>query len=442
MARTNLKPVNTLTTHEGAPAVPVNAEAQLRRAVMSCLLWEKEFYQDGEDIAQRILTLVPQVSRHTVRQIAIEAREQAKLRHVPLLIAAALCKYSHPDGIAAETVAAVIQRADELAEFVSIVCKINGVGPDKAKKVLSAQAKTGLAAAFRKFDAYHLAKYNRDGAVKLRDVLFMVHPKPVKEGQAEVWAKLAANALESPDTWEVALSAGADKRETFERLIREGKLGYLALLRNLRNMVESGCDLGLVQDAILARKGADRVLPFRYVAAARVVPHLEPAIDQALLAALNDFPALPGVTAVLVDVSGSMDEKLSAKSDLKRLDAAAALASIIQGQRRVFSFSERVMEIPPRLGMAGIDAISRSQPHSGTYLGRAVAALNAEVKHDRLIVITDEQSHDPVGVPLAKHAYMINVASNKNGVGYRNGWNHIDGFSENVLRWIAAHEAV
>lgn len=271
MARLNTKMQPAYFTHEGAKAVPINLEQALRRSVMSCLLWEREFYEDGEEISERIADLVAQVPRLVASEIAVEAREKAKLRHVPLLIAAAMCRQRVPDGIARDTVARVIQRADELAEFVAITCKLNNVGPDKAKKVLSAQAKYGLAQAFQKFDAYHLAKYNRDGAIKLRDVLFMTHPKPVKEGQAEVWAKLAANTLEAPDTWEVALSAGADKKSTFERLIREGNLGYLALLRNLRNMQEAGCDPELVRDAILARKGADRVLPFRYVAAARAV---------------------------------------------------------------------------------------------------------------------------------------------------------------------------
>ncbi|WP_395443560.1 TROVE domain-containing protein [Caulobacter sp. UC70_42] len=328
----------------------------------------------------------------------------------------------------------MVQRADEPGELLSIYWK-------DGKRPLSKQLKLGLAKVLRKFDAYQLAKYNRDSAVKLRDVLFMVHAKPKDDEQAEVWRKLVAGELEAPDTWEVALSGGADKRETFERLIREGNLGYLALLRNLRNMIETGCDTGLVRDAIVARKnGAQRVLPFRYVAAARAAPQFEPAIDQALSEAIADMKALPGKTAVLVDVSGSMDERLSAKSDLKRIDAAAALASIIPGDVRVFSFSNAVVEVPPRRGMAGVDAVIKSQPHGGTELAGAVAAINAQVPYDRLIVITDEQSTSwrPVPPPKAR-GYMINVASAKNGVGY-GPWVHIDGFSEAVLRFIAEHE--
>lgn len=63
------------------------------------------------------------------------------------------------------------------------------------------------------------------------------------------------------------------------------------------------------------------------------------------------------------------------------------------------------------------------------------------LKPDRLIVVTDEQSHDSVPAPTAGRSYVINVASYKNGVGYRNGWVHIDGFSEGTIKFIHAYEA-
>ncbi|MCH8491113.1 MAG: VWA domain-containing protein, partial [Oceanicaulis sp.] len=149
-------------------------------------------------------------------------------------------------------------------------------------------------------------------------------------------------------------------------------------------------------------------------------------------------PVLSGKTIVLVDVSISMERPLSARSDMRRMDAAATLAAVIHGNLRVFSFSEVVVEVPPRRGMAGVDAILKSQRHSGTRLGKAVTEIN-QIPHDRLIVITDEQSADKVPDPVARHAYMINVASARNGVGYHK-WTHIDGFSENVLRFIGEHE--
>lgn len=438
--RLNVKPTYTERTHEGAPAARLSDEQALRRSVLACLLWEREFYEDGEKIAARILRLAGNVPAATLAALSIEARTEMNLRHVPLLLLSALARHGAGSSLVSDTIERVIQRADELSEFLVIHAKANGVTPDKVKPKLSAQMKKGLARAFGRFDEYQLAKYDRAGAVRLRDVLFLVHAKPKDEAQEALWKRLVAGELTVPDTWEVALSGGADKRETFERLIREGKLGYLALLRNLRNMAQAGCDETLVREAIVARKGgADRVLPFRYVAAARAAPQFEPALDQALSEAVLRMPVLPGKTAILVDVSGSMDYPLLSKSDMKRIDAAAALASVIHGDRRVFTFSHQVVEVPPRLGMAGVDAIVRSQPHGGTYLGAAVAAINAQVPHDRLIVVTDEQSHDPVPDPVAKRAYMVNVASNQNGVGYGN-WTRITGFSESIIRFIVESE--
>lgn len=428
--RLNVAPRALYRTHEGAPAVqPHKAIDQLRRAVSACLLWEDQFYEDGVSIADRINALVAQCDPAEVASLAVEARTAMNLRHAPLWLLAGLALNGRsPD---AGTYARVINRADEMGELLAMFWK-------DGKRALPAQMKRGIAQAFAKFDAYQLAKYDRKTAIKLRDVLRLTHPKPESPEQSAMWKAVIEGTLAAPDTWEVALSSGADKRETFERLLREGKLGYLALLRNLRNMAESGVDASLVREAILARKGAHNVLPFRYVAAARAAPQFEPWLDQALVAAVADIPPLPGKTVVLVDVSGSMGDRLSARSDLTRMDAAAALASIINGDVRVFTFSHQVVEVPPRKGMAGIDTIKRSQPHGATYLGGALQAINAQIPYDRIVVITDEQSHDSVGGPAGK-GYMINVASHQNGVGYGN-WTRINGFSENVLRFIGEHE--
>ena len=86
-----------------------------------------------------------------------------------------------------------------------------------------------------------------------------------------------------------------------------------------------------------------------------------------------------------------------------------------------------------------ISAIKNSQAHWGTNLGQAVAWINEKVPHDRLIVITDEQSNSRVPDPICDKAYMINVASYQNGVGYGK-WTHIDGFSESVIKFISEIE--
>src|SRR5438094_8886506 len=106
---------------------------------------------------------------------------------------------------------------------------------------------------------------------------------------------------------EVALSSGADKREAWERLLREQNLGALALLRNLRNMREAGVDESLVLSAIRSMS-TGRVLPFRFLAAARYAPRWEEALEQVMLKCVAGTEKLPGKTIVLVDGRFRLDD--------------------------------------------------------------------------------------------------------------------------------------
>lgn len=469
MSRVNIGhkfvPDSGLRTHEGGNAVVIGYKDQLLRSVMSCLLWEKEFYEDGEAIATRIQRLAEKVDPRDLAAMALRARVQFKLRHVPLHLLVTLIKRGRGQGfgnLTSNTIAQVVRRADEVGELVSMFWKANP--KQNGRLMLSKQMRLGLNAAIKRFDDYQLAKYDRDAPVKLRDAIFLGHTKPEDREQAIRFAKLVNKSffpkklksgfsmrplklkgepgLESPDTWEVSLSAGKDKKATFTRLLVEKKLGYLALLRNLRNMNEAGVDRDLIIEAIKARKGAQWVLPFRFIAAARAAPTFERALDEALIASIKDLPELRGHTLVLVDVSGSMDEKLSAKSDLKRIDAAAALAALFPGDVTMCTFSQNLVEVPPRRGMAGVDAIIKSQSHQGTLLPQALREIHRRYKYDRLVVITDEQAH-PGEMParFKGRAYMINVASAKNGVGYGPQWIHIDGFSEAIFTYLAEYES-
>jgi 60 kDa SS-A/Ro ribonucleoprotein len=439
MARLNLLNLaRGLRTQEGASARHISNELQLHRSVLACVLWESQFYEDGVEIAGRIAELVPKVEAERVAALAIEAREQMKLRHAPLLLVREMARHKTHRGLVAGTLERVIQRADELCEFVAIYWK-DGRVP------LSGQVKKGLAAAFPKFDEYQLAKYDRGGPIKLRDVLFLCHAKPRDDAQPGVWKKLIWGRLAVPDTWEVALLAagagdGASKREAWTRLVAENKLGALALLRNLRNLREAGVDDALVLSALEAMN-TQRVLPFRFLAAARHAPQWESTLEAAMLKCVAGQPKLAGKTVLLVDVSGSMIAPLSRRSEMLRTDAAYGLAVSLReiGERvAVYSFSDNLVEVPARRGFALRDAIDASQRHNGTYLGKAVEQLNEKERYDRLIVITDEQAHDTVPSPKGK-GYVINVASYKNGVAYGK-WTHIDGWSESVVEYFRALE--
>lgn len=102
----------------------------------------------------------------------------------------------------------------------------------------------------------------------------------------------------------------------------------------------------------------------------------------------------------------------------------------------MFTFSNDLVELPPRRGFALRDCLDSSQPHNGTYLGRALEKIDQ--KYDRIIVITDEQAHDRVPGPRGR-SYLINVASYKSGVCYA-VWTHIDGWSDAVVEYVRGLE--
>ncbi len=438
MAKYNipLKTNRVPKTHEGAPAKVLTPEQILRRSTMSCLLWESQFYENGENIADRILATIPQVNGKVVANLAVEARERMNLRHVPLLLVTGMARHIDHRKYVAKTLERIIQRSDELSEFLSLYWKDERVP-------LAAQVKKGLAKAFTKFDEYQLAKYNRDNQIKLRDVLFLSHAKPLNGEQALLWKKLIDDELAIPKTWETELSAGKDKKAVWETLIMENGLGALALLRNLRNMESVKVDKNIILRG-LDRMNTKRVLPFRFIAAAKYAPLFKEKLEELMFKSIKNLGMLDGKTIILVDVSGSMDMELSKRSDMTRIDAANGVALIareICEKVSVYTFSNKTVKVSNSVrGFSLAEAIHRSQPHGGTYLGGAIKHIISSEKFDRLIVITDEQSHDsiPVDLPEALY-YLINVASYRNGVGYGD-WVHIDGFSEAVISYIIEYE--
>jgi len=459
-------------TGEGARAARIGPLQELIRLTMSCMLWEDNFYIDGKSIAERIGELVHQVTLEQAAGVAIEARNNMKLRHVPLLI----CRYmaNHPKRNGTEhsdsdprqisnTLAEVIQRPDELSEFLAIYWK-------DGKCPLSKQIKLGLAKAFTKFNEYQLAKYNRKKDIMLRDVLFLCHSKPADvDAEARRWAKaerqfaadpafchiqrpdgfsqgellygkLVYDQLQTPDTWEVELSANGNTAEAWLRLLDEKKLGDLAFLRNLRNMLGTG-----IRADIIAQYGESRqwgrVLPFRFISAARMVPQMEPYLESWMFKCLEGSEMLPGRTLMLCDVSSSMSAKLSGKSDLTRQDAMKALAILLREVCEdvlIVPFArEPLPAVPPRRGFSLADVINRGGYQDGTFVGRSVEWANQR-HYDRLIVITDEQSADAVPDPDGR-GYMLNVAANRHGIGYGK-WLHVDGFSESIVNYIQTYE--
>src|SRR5690349_10274226 len=139
MAKLNVwKRIFPARTHEGAVAQKIDAKRELRRSVLTCLLWEDTFYEKGNDIAKRIAELVAKNKPEDVAALAREARGKMQLRHAPLFLIRELARRKGTGTLTADALESVIQRADELGEFVQLYWK------DK-KQPLSAGAKRGLA---------------------------------------------------------------------------------------------------------------------------------------------------------------------------------------------------------------------------------------------------------------------------------------------------------
>jgi 60 kDa SS-A/Ro ribonucleoprotein len=437
--KTNTRTALMDRTHEGAPIPRITPEQELRRFALTAMLWEKTFYESGDAAVQRIREVIPKVAPEKVAELAVQARNNMYLRHTPLFLARELARRKGNGPLVSDLLVQVIQRADELAEFVALYWR-------EKRQPLSAGVKRGLAAAYQKFGAYELAKYNRAGAVKLRDVLFLCHAKPKDEAQAEVFRQLVEGTLSSPDTWEVALTTGADKKKTFTRLLQEGKLGGLAALRNLRGMIEAGVPDDLIRERL--ERGTPGVLPWQYIAAANHAPRFESSIEVAMLKSLEGMSRLEGTTALLIDVSGSMQDTLSGKSMMTRLDAARGLAILLRekcARAYIGTFSGEFKEVPDRRGFALSHAID-IDIWGGTYLRRSMAGHQEMLRRagvlpvQRLIVITDGQSMDGVATPYGVHNYMVNIAPYANGVGARGGWVNIDGFSDRIVDFIHEYE--
>lgn len=456
-----------LRTHEGGPAARTPALEELTRAVSTCLLWENGFYEGGDSIAQRVADLCDRVDLEDIGALAVTARYDLKLRHVPLWLCIQLVRINSTrktgSDVPSQTIFAVINRPDELTELLALYWR-------EGKRPLAKQLKKGLALALTKFEGEHtLSKWNRDSAVRLRDLLFLVHASPEpgtgigcftspiskpgyqrgatyrnKDGQGVLWAKLVVGTLETPETWEVLLSSGEDKKATWEYLMLEKKLGIIAALMNCRAMLEAGVDRGLIRQYLLEKAPGSWALPFRFISAAKHAPALASDLSDAMLLAIQGRQHLSGETAVVVDVSGSMDAPIAAKSTLTRIEAAGSLAVLIReicDNSRVFTFSNELVEVDNYRGLPLIRVIHLSQQHGGTYLRGALEAVKSVCPQaERVVVITDEQSHDGNLPAWTKYAYLMNVAGSQPALSLAGGWKRVNGFSERLVDWIVYEE--
>ena len=417
---------NVVTNHAGAKAYKMTPEFELYTAVVTSTLTNK-FYEGSGERVLRIRQLIAKNDPLFVAKLAVYVREKMNLRSMPLVLAIELAKVHKGDDLISRLVVRVIQRADELTETLAYYELANG-RKTQVKKLnkLSKQVQLGVANAFNKFDEYQFGKYDRDGEIKLKDALFIVHPRAKDTVQQAIFNKIAKNELATPYTWETELSAlGQTKYENeaakkaafkakWEELIDSRKLGYMALMRNLRNILEANVSEEHVEVVCATLADAYQVskskqLPFRFLAAYREIkavtskqaPSVLAALEAAVTASVVNMRGFDKNTSVMIacDVSGSMQQPISPKSSILAYDIGLMLGMLLQSkcenaEAGMFGDEWKVIKMPSRSILANVQEFYSREGEVG-YSTNGYLVIEDLIKRkkvvDKVMLFTDCQ---------------------------------------------------
>lgn len=411
--------------YEGARAFAMTPETELYTAVVTASL-NDNFYEKSQDRLSRIEKLIEQTDVAYVARLAVYARTRMNMRSIPLVLAVELAKRNSGNSIVSKAVQGVVQRADEITELLAYYQAANRREGVKKLNKLSKQVQKGLAGAFNEFDEYQFAKYNRDSALKLRDALFLVHPKAKDEAQQELFNKIVDDTLSVPYTWETELTAlgqqmfeSKDHKSTaikakWEELADSNRLGYMAMLRNLSNMLRAGISYTHLKKVCdhLADPGAvaaSRQLPFRFLAAYREVKQVKSvhttmvlnALEAAVTASAGNISGFDEQEAILIacDVSRSMQKSISARSTIQLYDIGLVLGMLIQSRcsrvvTGMFGDTWKVINMPSGNVLTNVQEFYRREGEVGYATnGYLVIAdlIKRNVHMDKVLMFTDCQ---------------------------------------------------
>ncbi|MDU1906040.1 MAG: TROVE domain-containing protein [Dysgonomonas sp.] len=416
---------NKVMNHEGDQAYRLSPEWQLYAAAVTSSLSDK-FYENAETRVETLRKLITQCDPVFVAQLAVYTRRKMNMRSIPLVLAVELAKVHRGDSTVSKMVSGIVQRADEITELLAYYQLANQRKDTKKLNGLSKQLQAGLQDAFNRFDEYQYAKYNRDTEVKLRDALFLVHPKAKDEAQQVLFNKIVNNELETPYTWETELSAlgqtkfASDKekemafRMKWEELIDSRKVGYMALMRNLRNILEAGVSQLHVMSVCEVLSSAEAVrrskqLPFRFLAAYREISKVKSgyagrvmdALEQAVAVSAENIAGFGENTKVLIacDVSGSMQRLVSPKSKILSYDIGLMLAMLLKSRCKnaitgMFGDKWKVINVPTRGILSNVDAFYRREGEVGYATNGYLVIedlLKSKKQIDKVMMFTDCQ---------------------------------------------------
>ena len=421
---------------EGHPAYQKTATEELYSALVSSFLNGDKFYESEQKTMERIAQLVSELNDQQKQKFLIGLTYLARKlgNRTSFHYAAALVGQvvkSEPDAVK-NLLSFGVERADDLTEIAAAWAANFGkieTRPAKTRtgkennlagknynnpslRGIPRRIREGLAKAFLKFDAYQLAKYKGTGkSIKLRDIVCVCHPDSSKsKAGVEAVKQLLDGTLPPAETWESKVSAaGKDKvakKEAWESLLREDKMGYMAILRNLRNFIEGGVDKALYLPKLAdpERVAKSKQFPFRFLSAYKIVEGLTgmqhkdvlSAIEAAIDYACNNIPEMDGSTVVAVDLSGSMDSPLSQKSTLRMNEVGASFGAMLykrSDQVITYGFGEstRQISLSPRAGV-----LTNAKVIVSTHVGHSTNGhlvvqdlIRHKIDTDRVVFFTD-----------------------------------------------------
>lgn len=385
MSKFNKKNSNKTINIAGGLALKHSPEMELIVSVLSTFL-EDKFYEKGEERMERLQKLIKLVKPEFVAKLAIVARNDFHLRSVSHLLIGELSKIHRGDNLVSKTLVKIAERPDDLIE---VVCYLG--------KPIPKQIKVGITKALQGFSRYQMSKYKSEGKeCSLVDLFNLVHPKPKTEERVKLFSDLMTGKLKNTETWESRLSSGEDKMKVWKDLILEDKIGYMALLRNLRNISEQA-DKTTIDMTCSMISDRDRVkkskqLPFRFYNAYENVSNqnMLQAISEAMDYSLDNVPKIDGETLIGIDCSGSMSGDPIKKASIfasALLKANNADVILYDTSIKEFKFlrQEPILTLSQR--------IQKEAMGGGTETSLVFQyAYNSNKKYDRIIILSDNES--------------------------------------------------
>lgn len=445
----------------GHRAYEMNNKEKLVTQVLTSLFNEDKFYGDNSSSVVENIKAVLKEDARFVANLSIYARREMHLRTISHVLLSELAYEQMGKVYVKKAINQGIERVDDIAEMLAYY--INTYG-----KPIPNSMKKGIADKLITFDEYQLAKYNRNGTVKLKDLLCLAHPKAMNEEQSGMFKRLLEDKLQTPVTWETQLSARGNSKEVWEELINNRKLGYMAMLRNLRNIIKADVsNINKVYDYLSKKENVqkNKLLPFRYYSAyktligegigtSKTLDTLEIAIKHST----ENIKRLPGKTLISADVSGSMNSSISQKSDVTCAEIAVLLLSLANHicEDSIATTFDTKLYIKNLSSLNGIiaNASSIRINGGGTDISLPVKyLLHNEIFVDRIIILSDNEINCGYSSVcqdyINEYKYKINPdvwvhAIDMQGYGTQqfagNKVNIIAGWSEKVLEFISEVE--